>query len=110
MRSVQVEVVALRFRQTLLPACKCGPRLFGHVRHTQNIMAELDPAIPLIEAQPCPIIGIAGSSPAMRAVGCISSDHASGAPAGETRFAVRPRYWVICSEAGLPLSKIRISM
>jgi hypothetical protein len=28
-------------------------------------MAGLDPAIPLIEAQPCNIIGIAGSSPAM---------------------------------------------
>jgi hypothetical protein len=26
-------------------------------------MAGLDPAIPLIEAQPCHIIGIAGSSP-----------------------------------------------
>jgi hypothetical protein len=28
-------------------------------------MAGLDPAIPLMEAPPCHIIGIAGSSPAM---------------------------------------------
>jgi hypothetical protein len=32
-------------------------------------MAGLDPAIPLIEARPCHMIGIAGSSPAMTAVG-----------------------------------------
>jgi hypothetical protein len=30
-------------------------------------MAGLDPAIPLIKARPCPMIGIAGSSPAMTA-------------------------------------------
>jgi hypothetical protein len=29
------------------------------------VMAGLDPAIPLNEAQPCHMIGIAGSSPAM---------------------------------------------
>jgi hypothetical protein len=28
-------------------------------------MAGLDPAIPLVEARPCDVIGIAGSSPAM---------------------------------------------
>ena len=33
------------------------------------VMAGLDPAIPLSEAPPCHIIGIAGSSPAMTAVG-----------------------------------------
>jgi hypothetical protein len=32
-------------------------------------MAGLDPAIPLNEAPPCHFIGIAGSSPAMTAVG-----------------------------------------
>jgi hypothetical protein len=32
-------------------------------------MAGLDPAIPLTNARPCHIIGIAGSSPAMTAVG-----------------------------------------
>jgi hypothetical protein len=32
-------------------------------------MAGLDPAIPLMEAQPCHVIGIAGSSPAMTASG-----------------------------------------
>jgi hypothetical protein len=31
-------------------------------------MAGLDPAIPLIEARPCHMIGIAGSSPAMTAL------------------------------------------
>jgi hypothetical protein len=33
------------------------------------VMAGLDPAIPFIEARPCHIIGIAGSSPAMTAGG-----------------------------------------
>jgi hypothetical protein len=32
-------------------------------------MAGLDPAIPLSEARPCHMIGIAGSSPAMTGVG-----------------------------------------
>jgi hypothetical protein len=36
------------------------------------VMAGLDPAIPLIEAPPCHTIGIAGSSPAMTAVGIVS--------------------------------------
>jgi hypothetical protein len=40
------------------------------------VMAGLDPAIPLRKAQPCHIIGIAGSSPAMTADGSISSKHA----------------------------------
>jgi hypothetical protein len=31
------------------------------------VMAGIDPAIPLIKARPCPMIGIAGSSPAMTA-------------------------------------------
>jgi hypothetical protein len=39
-------------------------------------MAGLDPAIPLKKAQRCPIIGIAGSSPAMTAGGFTSSAHA----------------------------------
>ena len=34
-----------------------------------TVMAGLDPAIPLKKAQPCHIIGIAGSSPAMTANG-----------------------------------------
>jgi hypothetical protein len=38
-------------------------------------MAGLDPAIPLTEAQPCHVIGIAGSSPAMTAGESISSEH-----------------------------------
>jgi hypothetical protein len=38
-------------------------------------MAGLDPAIPLIEARPCHMIGIAGTSPAMTA--------------GELRVAIR---------------------
>jgi hypothetical protein len=33
------------------------------------VMAGLDPAISLKNARPCPIIGIAGSSPAMTASG-----------------------------------------
>jgi hypothetical protein len=33
------------------------------------VMAGLDPAIPLINAQPCHVIGIAGSSPAMTGEG-----------------------------------------
>jgi hypothetical protein len=39
-------------------------------------MAGLDPAIPLGEAGPCHMIGIAGSSPAMTAGESISSGHA----------------------------------
>jgi hypothetical protein len=35
-------------------------------------MAGLDPAIPLNEARPCHMIGIAGSSPAMTVCECIS--------------------------------------
>jgi hypothetical protein len=35
------------------------------------VMAGLDPAIPLREAPPCRIIGIAGSSPAMTKGGSI---------------------------------------
>ena len=38
------------------------------------VMAGLDPAIPLSMAQPCPIIGIAGSSPAMTESETISSN------------------------------------
>jgi hypothetical protein len=37
-------------------------------------MAGLDPAIPLREAEPCPIIGIAGSSPAMTTMGYLCFD------------------------------------
>jgi hypothetical protein len=33
----------------------------------RNVMAGLDPAIPVNKARPCHIIGIAGSSPAMTA-------------------------------------------
>jgi hypothetical protein len=35
------------------------------VESFEFVMAGLDPAIPLIKAQPCHMIGIAGSSPAM---------------------------------------------
>ena len=66
-------------------------------------MAGLDPAIPLTKARPCHAIGIAGSSPAMTAGG---SSHLNTL---EPIFAVHP-YCVICSDAGLPLSKMRISM
>jgi hypothetical protein len=34
----------------------------------------LDPAIPITEAQPCHMIGIAGSSPAMTGVGALAPD------------------------------------
>jgi hypothetical protein len=37
-------------------------------------MAGLDPAIPLNKAQPCQLIGIAGSSPAMTAGKFTSSE------------------------------------
>jgi hypothetical protein len=68
-------------------------------------MAGLGPAIPLIGR----IIGIAGPSPALTAVG--SSDHAAGVPASPAKpVSLCAPYCVICSEAGLPLSKIRISM
>jgi hypothetical protein len=46
-------------------------------------MAGLDPAIPLSEARPCHIIGIAGSSPAMTANRSISSEHALRAKVGD---------------------------
>ncbi len=39
-------------------------------------MAGLDPAIPLNEARPCLMIGIAGSSPAMTACESISPGQA----------------------------------
>jgi hypothetical protein len=39
-------------------------------------MAGLDPAIPIIGARPCHVIGIAGSSPAMTGGWVISSEHA----------------------------------
>jgi hypothetical protein len=38
-------------------------------RKPSLVMAGLDPAIPLIEARPCHMIGIAGSSPAMTDTG-----------------------------------------
>jgi hypothetical protein len=37
------------------------------MKYTSPVIAGLDPAIPLTEARPCHIIGIAGSSPAMTA-------------------------------------------
>jgi hypothetical protein len=43
---------------------------------TGIVMAGLDPAIPLMEARPCHVIGIAGSSPAMTAGESISSEQA----------------------------------
>ena len=42
-----------------------GPDLSDGAQAPQSVMAGLDPAIPLIKARPCHIIGIAGSSPAM---------------------------------------------
>jgi hypothetical protein len=44
----------------------------------------LDPAIPLGEARPCHMIGIAGSSPAMTAAESISSGYALGRPPTDT--------------------------
>ena len=51
-------------------------------------MAGLDPAIPLTEARPCHMIGIAGSSPAMTWMG-ISPEYAfASAGVGVARMAV----------------------
>jgi hypothetical protein len=56
-------------------------------------MAGLDPAIPLIEAQPCHTIGIAGSSPAMTAVGLrlmLSNSVAPERNLGESELELTP--------------------
>jgi hypothetical protein len=44
----------------------------GCAESFEFVMAGLDPAIPLIKARPCHMIGIAGSSPAMTALGVIA--------------------------------------
>ena len=57
---------------------KFGGEEFGgeYDRLLGIVIAGLDPAIPLEKAPPCHMIGIAGSSPAMSAVGSNSSERA----------------------------------
>ena len=67
-----------RLQAGALTAMGPGPAMevWSMVGFDGIVMAGLDPAIPLREAPPCHMIGIAGSSPAMTAGGPISSEQA----------------------------------
>jgi hypothetical protein len=69
-------------------------------------MAGLDPAIPLSEARPCHVIGIAESSPAM-------TDESTFAVILNTSYRSEPGYGspdLCIKRASLPIRSMRMSM